>query len=240
MRHFSRICSGALVLAAALSLSGCASEPLPDSWQDSDFNQRYEDVANAAVSLLVSRFEFAVDSSERDKNARTVHLRTGWNYGSASGAVMSGQGVRRKAFVNVEEVYVDDERVLPLPGEGSQGERDTTKDKDKGPQPRVVIRSGKHMLAKTRISVAVLRERNMDMTAPGATENGDWHDDGLDEEMTAQILDQLRSRLSGGSSKGLELSAQTREALEKYWKDEYLTPEERERRFKDLRTPEKR
>ena len=238
MKHLARIRAAGLTLAAVTSLfTACAVGPVPHDWSDSTWNQNTQDVENVVMSLLTMRFQFGVESIEEDKQKRTFRLRTGWNYSGADGAVMAGMGVRRMAFVNIEEIYVDDDRVLPLPG--SESDKGAAKEDDKGPRPRVVIRNGRHMLAKTRVAVAVLRERNMNMSAPGAREKGDWQDDGSDEGMTAEIMEQIRSRLSGASAKGLELSSQTREALEKYWKDEYLTPEEREKRLRDLHMPEK-
>lgn len=218
---------GLMLLAlGTLSIQGCGAVPAtPRNWEEKDWPEhKYFDVAELSRSVLTSTYGFQIIEWEHDPGKRLVTFTTLWNDRDADQAVFSGAGKRRKVWVEVEETAVD----LRYDPVARDAEAPTSSGK-----MRIEQRDGRYVKIVTRLAIACRREKNTSTTAPGDSARGEWKDDGSDDQAVQTYMADISSRLRDIRPVEFDASEKGKAIHLRYFRDEELTPAEKEARNRE-------
>ncbi|MCK6440635.1 MAG: hypothetical protein L6Q71_10615, partial [Planctomycetes bacterium] len=174
-----------------------------------------------------NKFGYRLDDYQEFPEKNLITLRTSWNLRGAERAVFSGSGIRRMAFVEIEEIEVPGGHIPMPPGANEKTSRPMFKE--------ITLDNGQRRFVTTKLALSVRQERNVSILEADDPSKGDWEDYGSDSEEIEQILVMIRSRIDEMAGREFGMSERAKKAHEDYLKEGQLTPEEIDERYDRLK-----
>lgn len=189
VRRTRTLASLALIALAALNTLACSTKP-PSSYYSMDYFESRADVMDRVVrSIAADKFGYSIKDWQVEEEGRAYSFTTENNYRSAVGAIQSRSGIRRRLWVEIRTVHVDDLSST------DRSRAQNAYDEEGNPIERNPELGNPS--ERAQVWLAVVREQNVDIRNPGAARDGegDWIDGGADQQEAREILATIRFRM---------------------------------------------
>ncbi len=220
-----KLLSALMAVVLISGLTACrSSEPSPGEWAEFSFpDADYRQVDELIRAILTQKFGYNVIKYQEFPEKRLITYETEWNASGTTHAVFSGEGVRRRVFVEVQGIHRNDDLMAKLEPEpkprGTDGESRPT-----NREPVYEEVNGRRMRVVAEVGVSVIRQRNHSILNPGSAKLGEWRDGGEDDEERIRIEAELRDRVRDLVGRPFGPSERAMEAHRRYF-EKRETPE---------------
>jgi hypothetical protein len=222
MRQFRHL-RVVLLICAAVAISavfgGCRSnEPKPGDWAEYQFpDVDYREVDQLVRAVLTQKFGYRIIKYKVNHERNLITYETEWNARGTTHAVFSGEGVRRRAFVEVQGIHRDDDLMAKLEDDRRSRPVDRTNDPSVSREPVYEVVNGRRMRVIAEVGLSVIRQRNESILNPSSPSRGEWRGGGEDDEERIRIESEIRDRVRDLTGRPFGPSERALEAHRRYF-----------------------